>query len=775
MSDTEREIDPDRTVRMETNTPEAERTMILPLASSSAMDTATGELKAGKKASSFFSRKKRRDVNIVLDGLEDEKAAREVTFSGAEESLQLLGDSYENREEFAEGGQGILREAFDWKLHRLVAVKSLRPELNGIREQRENFLSEARVTAQLDHPSVVPIYTLNSDADNGLHLAMKFVKGDTLKAYLEKVCTQYRLDGVGAFDEKKALRYRLDIFLKVCDAIEYAHSRHVMHCDLKPSNIMIGEYRETYVMDWGIARKIPDGTEKTPTGTPKQICGTPQYLAPEAIRGERCDQRADIFAMGAILFEVVLLKRAFSGDSIQALLENIRAGNRQPMEHLFGASVDADLMAILRKAMETHREERYAHIGELSGDLRRYLMGLEVSARPDNPLTKAGRWILLHRKLALILILLGLLAWVAGLSFSLYREYRFSEEVRQRDFALGVAYSNCMAAGNLLDEQFSRIELLTDSLAAEAQFLLERTTPKMAPSGAGRAFYSVQELKKTPSPGMMPSLFHKGDIDPSALAYNTTPDTDPATRETRLASLSGLVPRLLQTVLESSTDARVIEADLKTRKAKALEEGTPIIRVLFGFDDGLYLAYPASDGFAEKYDPRQRDWYKIVAPKAAWTTPYVDGVPGIGLVLSYSTPLGLLGKRGNGICSVDVSLYELIEGLHAAGNAGESVREKAIVDRDGRIILSTSRSFADAQLRRFRDPEEKVEFDGLNNPALISAMQERKFGIYHKRAERGESAVYIYTHIHSVNWFYVEKLDFPTLLREARRNAPSAH
>ena len=162
-----------------------------------------------------------------MEELQDHPAEGEVDFSGDEESLELLEESYDVGKKFAEGGQGELFHGFDRRLNRLVALKSLRGELSGNQRLRRFFLSEARVTAQLDHPAIVPIYTLNSDRKAGLHLAMKLVKGQTFKAYLEQICTHYRLDGVNSFDEKKALRTRLDILLKVCDALEYAHSRNV--------------------------------------------------------------------------------------------------------------------------------------------------------------------------------------------------------------------------------------------------------------------------------------------------------------------------------------------------------------------------------------------------------------------------------------------------------------------------------------------------------------------------------------------------------------------
>jgi len=100
----------------------------------------------------------------------------------------------------------------------------------------------------------VPIYSLHTDKDNGLHLAMKLISGQDFKTYLLRIVNHYERDGIRHYNEGKSLKNRLDIFLKVCDALEYAHSRNIMHCDLKPENVMIGEYHDAYLMDWGIAR-----------------------------------------------------------------------------------------------------------------------------------------------------------------------------------------------------------------------------------------------------------------------------------------------------------------------------------------------------------------------------------------------------------------------------------------------------------------------------------------------------------------------------------------
>ena len=739
----------------------------------------SSRVNAGKSAvekalsgTGFFSLRKRKDVDSRIEELRDKLRPGDVLFSGEEEQLDLLEEGYDLQKQFAEGGQGVLYRGFDRKLRRLVAVKSLHGNLSGNERQRRLFLTEARVTAQLDHPSIVPIYTVNTDRQSGLHLAMKLINGETFKAYLEQIATHYRLDGVHSFDEAKSLRYRLEIFLKVCDALEYAHNRNVMHGDLKPANIMIGEYHETYIMDWGIAGRIRDKDGKP---VEHELAGTPRYLAPEAIARETYDQRADIFAMGAILFEAVLLKPAFTGESVEDVTSKIVAGQMEALEHRFGAHVDGDLKAIIRKATAVDPEQRYRQIRDLSADLRRYLMGFEVSAKRDNPLMKVVRWCYLHRQVTLLLLLIALLLGMGALSHTLYQNYRFSEQMRERETALSIAYSVCSLAGYRLDEQFLRLDQMTSFLAADVQFLLDydrQETSATSPDSLN-PFHSVQEMRSSRFPTMIPSDFHRGMIDPTALVFNTTQDTDRKKMRGRLATISRFVPRLLQIILASPADAKTASGTLEERKAAAFRDGTPIIRVLFGFSDGLYLAYPASGAFPEQYDPRTRPWYRSVeegkSRATVWTPPYIDSIPELGLVISCSTRLPARNGPSEGVCAIDISLAELIEELRSAGNSGNYVEEKAIVDDSGRIIVSTTADFAETEMRRYRSAGETVTFATLDNPVLLSEMNKRKFGIAVSTDHRGIEVVYAFCHIRSVNWFYVEKMNIALLLEHCRK------
>ncbi|MBR6374281.1 MAG: serine/threonine protein kinase [Victivallales bacterium] len=291
--------------------------------------------------------------------------------------LDNIKESYALLEEFADGGTASVFSARDRKLSRLVAVKSLKMTDGDNTEMVEAFVAEAKVTAQLDHPGIIPIYGLYTDDKNGIHLIMKLVNGKTLREYLRNIVLNYRTRGMGEFDEDVMLRKRLEIFLHVCDTIAYAHHRNVIHRDLKPENIMIGKYMEVYVMDWGLAKVIDEEGDNM-----VKLSGTPRYFPPEVLRRQGLDLRSDIFTLGLILQEVVTLQPAVPGNDEKEYMANILQENLEPVAHLFGRSVDADLQAIILKATAYNMEERYQTVDAFAEDLRRYMGGLSIAARP---------------------------------------------------------------------------------------------------------------------------------------------------------------------------------------------------------------------------------------------------------------------------------------------------------------------------------------------------------------------------------------------------------
>ena len=381
---------------------------------------------------------------------------------------------------------------------------------------------------------------------------------------------------------------------------------------------------------------------------------------------------------------------------------------------------------------------------------------------------RIARWSYRHRKTSLILLLLALLTGLGALAHSFYQSYRFSEAMRERDLALSAAYSICTRAAYQLDEQFLKLEHMTSLLAADVQYLL-RNDLFLAPPKELK-YRSVDEMRRIHLPGMIYSSFHRGIIDPTILVYNLTNDTDRTTLTRRLDPLSRFLPRLLQVLLVSPRNAQVRPDRVEAMKKEAFSSGTPAIRILFAFHDGLYAAFPASGAFPLQYDPRTRLWYQVVLRQEkknfpVWTAPYIDSIPEIGLVISCSTPFYREDGSLNGVCALDISLPKLIQELKSSGNTGTAVEEKAIIDNSGQIIVSTTRSFAEARMRRYRSSDEPLLFAALPDPTLFDTMKKQRYGVTF-REENGAEYVYAFCHIRSVGWFYLEKMNLLSLMRE---------
>lgn len=255
----------------------------------------------------------------------------------ASELPDLCGTRYTMREELGRGGMGIVYLVRDNELDRDAALKIL--HLDDVSaDLASRMRQEARTLAQLEHPGIVPIYDFGQLAGGRLYYVMRLVIGQRLDQFL---------------GDSPALPDRLRVFEKICEALAFAHSRHVIHRDLKPSNIMLGSFGEVLVMDWGLARLANS------TDADNRRAGTEGYMAPEQERGESTDERSDVFSLGRIL------------------------------ERLLPAGAPKPLRSIAAKASATAREARYAAVSELSTDLLRYLDGLPVSAHTE---TLAERW-----------------------------------------------------------------------------------------------------------------------------------------------------------------------------------------------------------------------------------------------------------------------------------------------------------------------------------------------------------------------------------------------
>ena len=308
-------------------------------------------------------------------------------------------------QEIARGGMGAVLAVKESATHRTVAMKVMLRD--GDPENVLRFIEEAQVTAQLEHPNIVPVYELSADAQGQPFYTMKLVQGITLKQVLDEL----RAPQPEAI-AKYPLGTLLTIFQKIGDALAFAHSRGVIHRDLKPANIMLGRYGEVMVMDWGLAKIVgqrseggaengdtvseaaitglrgPDsGNLATMAGT---IMGTPQYMSPEQTRGEvdTLDARSDVFALGIILYELLTLQRPFEGRNAGEIIRRVTTGEylapiqriaSERLVHLPGGRIPEALDAIVRKAMQMERASRYPSVTALQADLTAWQNGFLTS------------------------------------------------------------------------------------------------------------------------------------------------------------------------------------------------------------------------------------------------------------------------------------------------------------------------------------------------------------------------------------------------------------
>lgn len=304
---------------------------------------------------------------------------------------------YDVGEELGRGGMGRVVAATDVALERQVAIKYA---LGADQVDLARFAREVRITAGLDHPAIIPIHDVGRDADGNPYYVMRQVGGQTLT------------DRVG---ETISIRERLALvpdLLAAVDAAGFAHSRRVVHRDIKPWNILVGAYGETLLIDWGLARELDDQDTRTTTDPKLTLSGhaygTPGYMAPEQARGEPADARADVYALGATLFFVLTGDSPFGGGSDTAWIVKAAAGLPPPIEKI-GDEVPPELVAIVAKAMAIAPDDRYRDGAEMAADLRSFLGGKLVAAHHYTAGQRLARFVRVHR----IAVSVGVVAVVA--------------------------------------------------------------------------------------------------------------------------------------------------------------------------------------------------------------------------------------------------------------------------------------------------------------------------------------------------------------------------
>ncbi len=291
---------------------------------------------------------------------------------------------YTGYREIGRGGSALLRSCFDPVTGRTVAVKTLLPATRRDQNERRRLLREARVTAQLQHPNTVPVYDIGDDEQEGIFFVMKRISGENFFEILKRIAMGDEAT-IQAFDVAR----RMDILASACQALAYAHARGVIHRDMKPENIWVGNFGEVILLDWGVAKvwghadhnesirksvlrsKEEDTQLQTLTGG-GQRPGTPLYMSPEQVEGNRSiDERTDVFSAGVCLYELLAIREPFRGSHIDETFDNIKNKTVDPPSvRSPQRDIPKGADEVVMRALEKRPGDRYQSMRELIAAIR---------------------------------------------------------------------------------------------------------------------------------------------------------------------------------------------------------------------------------------------------------------------------------------------------------------------------------------------------------------------------------------------------------------------
>ena len=706
------------------------------------------------------------------DGNDSIVPPADIGVAGIEEmNLGIIDDDFRREGLIASGGQADIISAVDKQVGRVVAVKCLRDSYRKNHGASADLMQEAVLTARLEHPSIIPVYRLCRDRGENLHIVMKKIRGKTLCGYLDEIRAYYEKSRVRIFDERASLSRRLDIFLDICNGLGYAHTLKVVHCDLKPENIMIGFHHETYIIDWGIAKVMgEDGKVQGAT----QITGTPHYIAPEVVFGMDFDRRADIFAMGAMLFEIVTLRKAFPGKELKEVLENICTGNMNPLRHLYGIGIDKALVHIIRKATAIYPDARYQRIEDLAEDIRRYRSGLEIMAKPDNVFQHACRWMLIHKRLTRWVVQLFLIAVFGIIGFNTYEKMQFELLQKRRETSLNNATTNSLIVAMQINNQINKTEQIVSVLASEAAFILDHHPYEGGTESAGEVsvpFVSHAEMtaEKPPESSIL-SMHYNSRIDFTNLSYADSGKIPKAELEHYLLSLLPFKRQIVGLFILGCTDREPYVGKEAVRPENMEKSNYSLLWLHLNFSNGLNLRYPASESFGDDFDSRRCPWYLRAERNpdvVAWEQPRLEPFAGNKIIMTAAKAIVSPRQKFLGVAGVDIPLDEIRRIIEQ--DQSDKYFKKMLLLSDGRILINTANPAFQAK----NDKNGRLILPQFHHQALFEEMTRKKFGFVSLQ-ENGRETFYIYTYLEQMNWYYVVRVDQDTILLQGERTNPGS-
>ena len=425
---------------------------------------------------------------------------------------------YEVMEELARGGSGRILVVFDRHVGRKIAMKELLSDISKNSSKtddpqevaiRNRFLREARVTGRLEHPSIVPVYEIGCHADGSFYYTMRLVKGTTLLSAIKRS---------GGISERLELLHH---FYNVCNAVAYAHSKGVINRDLKPSNVMIGEFGETVVLDWGLAkikdsnetifvRRDNEGVGKTVIG---QAIGTPSYMSPEQAEGNigEIDEVSDIYSLGAILYQILTGMTPFSGRTTDEIIQKVI---HEDVENAVKREKDAppELAAIAAKALSKSKGDRYTSVGEMLDDLSAYMAGRKVGVYHYS-VFESLKFAASHHKAAFIAsIVVFVIVMFAAIQIAVFLNRTTVAKQEAEHGKITANYRTAQAfseKSNKLDSEKSYIASRIYAAAAMYYNPLNKKSPEYSPGFSAHSGDSEEMLSDAASKFYIKN-FHRG-------------------------------------------------------------------------------------------------------------------------------------------------------------------------------------------------------------------------------------------------------------------------
>ena len=683
-----------------------------------------------------------------------------------------LGDqNFTLMDSLGEGGTGAVYLAHDNELDRRVAFKQLWPAKAENPVVLRRFMREAQITAQLIHPSITPVYGLTSGVDGKPAYTMQAIEGVTLTQLLERVriaVTENEFLG-----NELQLRTRLEYFRRVCDAMAYAHSRGILHRDLKPDNIMIGAYNQVYVMDWGIARRMGvlaredsidyampqeatdlqvveelDGATRV-----GQLVGTPQYMSPEQVRGfhRDLDERSDIYSMGIILYRMVFLKQAFKQTTLMNLLDAILEGDIQPFEAFDSrVKVPHELVAIIRKATHRLPSERYRSVEEFSADINRFLRGQTVLAAPENIFQRTGRWISNHQEwvsYGLVLLFFGLVT----VSFWSINRHQKMKLTHQAKIQRTVTYLNdATEHSHRIDNELVRFEAILGELATATQVLLSQEA-----ENKNAKFYLSESFNP---PDIRESEFYQDNMSPYWPVIKVAPDVHESVSAPVAQRLVTLFPFLRQSLLKTHAKSMgtLVREELTEDEVQVLsEEGFPALSSFVAAAEGVIALYPGRGGYPSDYDPRKRPWFRsaITREGLMWNDPYVSSQKHRSVTLGCATAVRDNDGTVLAVAGLDMKLGYLSNKLDKFAEEIPWIRKSYLLDSNGRVIGESGR--IPDKIAGTHVINEAVKKNAFWNSEIVASVQSRGRGGIVEAKINNRRVILAFSPLDALGWYYV--------------------